>query len=242
MLQRATAFADLGANNPDRVDRNRTTKRLARRRDAPGHAAMLAPSLPWHISTPDPAPRVNFRVRQSEYIKNSRNEISDPVTELMSRRQTDRHRRKGKQFAALPYTEQNGETLVMLVTSRRSCRWVLPKGWAEKNLSGPELAAKEAFEEAGLVGKVAAQSVGSYTYPKRLPGGHLLECKVKVFAMHVEHMLEDWLERHQRERKWFTLPQAAMAVEEGDLVALLLQMATLVTPPPLTAWAGHGPN
>lgn len=69
--------------------------------------------------------------------------------ECMSRRQIDRHRRKGKQFAALPYTEQNGEMLVMLVTSRETCRWVLPKGWAEKDLSGPELAAKEAFEEAG---------------------------------------------------------------------------------------------
>lgn len=69
--------------------------------------------------------------------------------ERMSRRQIDRHRRKGKQFATLPYTEQNGEMLVMLVTSRETCRWVLPKGWAEKDLSGPELAAKEAFEEAG---------------------------------------------------------------------------------------------
>lgn len=157
----------------------------------------------------------------------------------MSHRQIDRHRRKGKQFAALPYTEQNGEMLVMLVTSRRTCRWVLPKGWAEKNLSGPELAAKEAFEEAGLVGKVAAQSVGSYTYPKRLPGGQLLGCKVKVFAMRVEHTLEDWPERHQRERKWFTLAQAAMAVEEGDLAALLLQLATLATYPLSTAAAGH---
>ena len=154
----------------------------------------------------------------------------------------ERHRRKGKQFAALPYTERNGEMLVMLVTSRETCRWVLPKGWAEKDLSGPELAAKEAFEEAGLVGKVAAQSVGSYTYPKRLPGGRHLECKVKIFAMHVTHMMEDWPERHQRERRWFTLAQAAMAVEEGDLAALLLQLAAPATCPLRTAAAGHKPN
>jgi len=162
---------------------------------------------------------------QSQYMKGSRNETSEPVMERMSRRRVDRHRSKGKQFAALPFAEQNGETLVMLVTSRETCRWVLSKGWAEKDLSGPELAAKEAFEEAGLVGKVATKSVGSYTYPKRLRGGGLLECKVKVFAMHVEHLMEDWPERHQRERKWFTLAQAAMAVEEGDLIALLLQLA-----------------
>ena len=161
---------------------------------------------------------------------------------LMSSRRIDRHRRKRRQFAALPYTEQNGEMLVMLVTSRETCRWVLPKGWAEKNLSGPALAAKEAFEEAGLVGKVAAQSVGSYTYPKRLPGGHSLECKVKIFAMHVEHVMEDWPERHQRERRWFTLAQAAMAVEEGDLVALLLQLAALAPCPFWTAATGHRSN
>ena len=116
--------------------------------------------------------------------------------------------------------------MVMLVTSRETCRWVLPKGWAEKDFSGSELAAKEAFEEAGLVGRVAAKSLGSYAYMKRLPEGRELQCRVKVFAMHVERILEDWPERHQRERRWFTLAQAAMAVEEGDLITLLLQLAT----------------
>ncbi len=53
----------------------------------------------------------------------------------------------------------------------------------------------------------------------------MLECKVRIFAMQVEHMMEDLPERHERERKWFTLAQAAMAVEEGDLIALLLQLA-----------------
>ena len=113
----------------------------------------------------------------------------------------------------------------MLVTSRETCRWVLPKGWAEKNLSGPELAAKEAFEEAGLVGQVAAKSIGSYAYMKRLSKGRELQCNVEVFAMHVELILGDWPERHQRERQWFTLAQAAMAVDEGDLITLLLQLA-----------------
>lgn len=115
--------------------------------------------------------------------------------------------------------------MVMLVTSRETGRWILPKGWAEKNLSGPELAEKEAFEEAGLVGQVAFKSVGSYAYMKRLSEGRELPCKVKVFAMHVQRILEDWPERHERERRWFTLAQAAMAVEEGELITLLLQLA-----------------
>ncbi len=125
----------------------------------------------------------------------------------------------------MPFTKREGEMMVMLVTSRETCRWVLPKGWAEKNLSGPELAAKEAFEEAGLVGQVAAKSIGSYAYMKRLSKGRELQCNVEVFAMHVELILGDWPERHQRERQWFTLAQAAMAVDEGDLITLLLQLA-----------------
>jgi 8-oxo-dGTP pyrophosphatase MutT (NUDIX family) len=112
-----------------------------------------------------------------------------------------------------------------LVTSRETRRWVLPKGWAEKRLTGPELAAKEAFEEAGLVGEVAPDPVGSYAYLKRLPGGRALACDVDVFPMRVERLLDDWPERRQRERRWFTFAEAAMAVEEGGLVALLLRLA-----------------
>jgi 8-oxo-dGTP pyrophosphatase MutT (NUDIX family) len=133
--------------------------------------------------------------------------------------------KRGRQFAALPIARVEGETRVMLVTSRETGRWVLPKGWAEKGLTGPELAAKEAFEEAGLVGEVAARPVGSYHYPKRLPKGHVIDCKVDVFPMRVDRMLDDWPEREQRKREWFTLAQAAMAVEEGELVVLLLRLA-----------------
>lgn len=64
------------------------------------------------------------------------------------------NREAGKQFAVLPLKYEDGLTLVLLVTSRETRRWVLPKGWAEKQLSGPELAAKEAFEEAGVTGHV----------------------------------------------------------------------------------------
>ena len=115
--------------------------------------------------------------------------------------------------------------MVMLVTSRETHRWVLPKGWAEKRLTGPELAAKEAFEEAGLVGEVAPDPVGSYVYLERLPGGRALACDVDVFPLQVERLLDDLPERRQRERRWFTLAGAAMAVEEGGLVALLLRLA-----------------
>jgi 8-oxo-dGTP pyrophosphatase MutT (NUDIX family) len=137
----------------------------------------------------------------------------------------DKRDRHGRQFAALPFAQREGATMVVLVTSRETGRWVLPKGWAEKRLTGPELAAKEAFEEAGLVGKVAGEPVGSYSYRKRLPDGSTVACGVDVFPMRVERLLDDWPERRQRQREWFTLAQAAMAVEEGDLVTLLLRLA-----------------
>lgn len=142
----------------------------------------------------------------------------------MSRKSTDKNRRPGRQFAALPFAERAGERMVMLVTSRETGRWVLPKGWAEKGLTGPELAAKEAFEEAGLIGKMAAKRIGSYAYLKQMPKGRAVACEVDVFAMRVDQLLDDWPERGQRQREWFTLSQAAMVVDEGDLVTLLLQL------------------
>lgn len=140
-------------------------------------------------------------------------------------RHRDRHDRPQRQFAALPFARREGETMVLLVTSRETRRWVLPKGWAEKHLTGAELAAKEAFEEAGLVGEVSSEPIGFYSYLKRLPKDRTMECRVQVFPMRVDHLLENWPERGQREREWFTLAQAAMAVEEAELTVLLLQLA-----------------
>lgn len=124
----------------------------------------------------------------------------------------------------MPFAEREGERMVVLVTSRETGRWVLPKGWAEKGLTGPELAAKEAFEEAGLIGEMAAKRIGSYRYLKRLPKGRAVDCKVDVFSMRIDQLLDDWPERGQRKREWFTLGQAAMVVDEGDLVTLLLKL------------------
>ena len=130
-----------------------------------------------------------------------------------------------RQFAALPCTAGANGPMVMLVTSRGTGRWVLPKGWPKKHLTGSETAALEAFEEAGLVGDVAPDAVGLYHYPKRMPGGGTIRCDVDVFPMKVAELLEDWPERGQRQRKWFTLTEAARLVAEQDLTKLLLRLA-----------------
>lgn len=109
----------------------------------------------------------------------------------------------------------------MLVTSRERGRWVLPKGWAKKRMTGAQLAALEAYEEAGLVGKVTRKAIGSYNYLKRMIDGSVIDCGVDVFPMRVAELLDDWPERSQRQRRWFTFAEAAEAVEEPDLAALL---------------------
>ena len=127
-----------------------------------------------------------------------------------------------RQFAALPCMSGEAGLMVLLVTSRGTGRWVLPKGWPKKRCSGAEIAALEAFEEAGLMGDVAVRSIGLYRYSKHLPNGGVVQCDVDVYPMRVAELLEDWPERAQRRRQWFTLAEAAGLVNEADLTALLL--------------------
>ena len=136
-----------------------------------------------------------------------------------------RGERRGRQCAALPFAEEKGELRVLLVTSRETQRWVLPKGWTEKRLSPHALAAKEAFEEAGVVGEVEPRPIGRYRYLKRGPRDRVTPCSVRVFPLRVNRLLDDWPERRERQRRWFSAAEAAMAVEEGGLVTLLLGLA-----------------
>lgn len=139
----------------------------------------------------------------------------------MSRRSA----RARRQCAALPFSRQDGELRVLLVTSRETRRWVLPKGWVEKRATAAEQAAREAFEEAGIRGRIAPAPLGSYAYRKRLAGGTGVTCEVEVYLLEVEQLLEDWPERAQRERRWFTPAEAAAAVQEDELIQLLRELA-----------------
>ena len=125
----------------------------------------------------------------------------------------------------MPFSWDEGGLRILLVTSRETRRWVLPKGWKEKRLAPHALAAKEAFEEAGVVGEVERRPIGRYDYLKRGPRNRVTPCSVRVFPLRVERLLDDWPERRQRQRRWFSPAEAAMAVEEGGLVTLLLELA-----------------
>ncbi len=90
-----------------------------------------------------------------------------------------------KQYAALPVRRMGGKLEVLLVSSRETRRWVIPKGWPMAGLSDAESAAREAFEEAGVEGKVAGKPIGSFAYDKRKKCGTLLPLTVDVFRLDV---------------------------------------------------------
>ncbi len=110
---------------------------------------------------------------------------------------------------------------VLLVTSRETRRWVVPKGWPMKGLKPHETARQEAYEEAGLVGPVGKRALGYYHYEKRLKNGAAVPCLVQVFPMNVRKRLDRFPEVLEREARWFSIPEAAEAVLEPGLSAII---------------------
>ncbi|MGD0635929.1 MAG: NUDIX hydrolase [Beijerinckiaceae bacterium] len=128
------------------------------------------------------------------------------------------------QVAALPIRSGIAEGIeVLLIRSRETRRWIIPKGWPMKGRKDHQAAAKEALEEAGVIGKVRAHPVGGYTYQKRL-NDHVQPCRVMVYRLDVEKQLETWPEKAQRERQWFPAGEAAENVSEPGLARMILRM------------------
>jgi len=123
------------------------------------------------------------------------------------------------QYGALPYRlDAQGRPEVLLVTSRRTRRWILPKGWPIKGLKPAKSAAREAFEEAGIVGEVAARPVGAFCYDKLFERTGLSSpCTVEVFPLKVSHQLEVWPEAGQRQTRWARAEDLEAMVGDGEL-------------------------
>jgi 8-oxo-dGTP pyrophosphatase MutT (NUDIX family) len=128
------------------------------------------------------------------------------------------------QHAALPYIRIGDQIEICLLTSKGRGRWVIPKGWPKRGLSARALAAREAFEEAGLVGEVETTALGTYTYRKRLHFFATLLCKVDVYPFRVDSQMLDWPECDLRRRAWFSPEEAADLVDEPELAEILLQI------------------
>ncbi len=128
-----------------------------------------------------------------------------------------------KQSAVIPYRIKAEKIEVLLITSRKRKRWVIPKGVIEPLMSPQESAASEAWEEAGITGQISDTSIGDYEYQKW--GG---TCHVQVFLLKVETVLEDWPESIMRSRQWLSLEQAAGRVDEKKLKQMLLSLPDLL--------------
>jgi 8-oxo-dGTP pyrophosphatase MutT (NUDIX family) len=127
------------------------------------------------------------------------------------------------QYGALPYrfTETNSLE-VLLVTTRETKRWIIPKGWPIKGLKSPKSAAREAYEEAGIRGTVGAKSIGSFSYEKRLDESKgIIPCEVRVFPMLVKRQLDTWPEANEREARWFEPAKALSAIKDKGLRELI---------------------
>ena len=128
---------------------------------------------------------------------------------------------KQTQYAALAWRNRGRGRQVLLISSRDTGRWVIPKGWPIKGLTPAETAAQEAFEEAGLAGVVSKKPIGRFDYGKRLDNGRVKPCRVEVYALQKQVQHAEWPEQGQRELRWFSLNAAADAVDEPDLKRII---------------------
>lgn len=127
-----------------------------------------------------------------------------------------------RQFGALPLRmDDDGQMQVMMVTSRETRRWIVPKGWPIKGLSGAQTAAREAQEEAGVVGVTGKSPVGAYLYDKQLKDGRSTRCYVELYPLWVVDDLPHWPEETQREVEWLPVPEAARRAGDASLGDLL---------------------
>jgi 8-oxo-dGTP pyrophosphatase MutT (NUDIX family) len=129
------------------------------------------------------------------------------------------------QFAALPWRESGSGLEVLLITSRTNRKWLLPKGWRIEGLSGSETALREAYEEAGLEGSISSTPIGSIRYFKNVSEDELRSAQAVIYPLKVSRELDDWPERAERGRQWFTPFAASEAAYAPSLQYFLRHLA-----------------
>ena len=125
------------------------------------------------------------------------------------------------QFAALCLRRKAGRAEVLMITSRETGRWLLPKGWRMDDRSEGETGLTEAWEEAGVIGRLSGPALGTYGAQKALETGRPLPCRVEVHPVKVDKLAARYPEKGQRRRKWVPLAKAARLVAEPELAELL---------------------
>lgn len=124
------------------------------------------------------------------------------------------------QFGALCWRIRKKKVEIALITSRRTARWIIPKGWPVEGATPTEAASLEAWEEAGIEGKVGQTCLGIFSYAKAVDDG-MQPCVVAVFPLEAERVHSDWPESSQRRRKWMSRKKAAKVVSSVELAQII---------------------
>ena len=125
------------------------------------------------------------------------------------------------QFAALCYRIKLDKPQILLVTSRRTRRWIVPKGWPEDGMTPADCALKEAWEEAGVQGKAQNVCLGLYAYAKLLTDNVSFPCVALVYPVKVKSLSKHYPEKTQRQRRWMTSKKASKCVSEPELARII---------------------
>ena len=124
------------------------------------------------------------------------------------------------QFAALCYRIRRDKPEILLITGRGSGRWIVPKGWPMDGMTPAASAAREAWEEAGVTGKVFDRCLGLFSYSKTI-GGAGLPIVAMVYPVRVKSLAAKYPEKGQRVRKWFSSKKAASLVAQPELARII---------------------
>ncbi|MFJ6322836.1 MULTISPECIES: NUDIX hydrolase [unclassified Rhizobium] len=136
-----------------------------------------------------------------------------------------------QQYAALCYRvkKKTGDLEMLLLTSRDTGRWVIPKGWPMPGKLSHEVAAREAYEEAGVRGTVETAPLGSFGYDKVLKDGIQVPCRVQVYALEVSELVKNFKEKGERSMEWVSCDEAVKRVREPELRDLILAFSQRMT-------------
>ena len=140
--------------------------------------------------------------------------LRERISRLLGRRPPE------MQVAALCLSETTGQ--VLLVTSRGTGRWIVPKGWPMPGRTLAGAAMQEAWEEAGVKGRIVQAEIGRYHYDKEQERGFAIPVEVRVFPLYVDVLNDSFPERGERKRRWFPPHEAARMVAEAGLKRILL--------------------
>ncbi|WP_174045121.1 NUDIX hydrolase [Rhizobium rhizogenes] len=142
------------------------------------------------------------------------------------------------QCAAICYRrifKGSDEIEVLLITSRDSGRWVIPKGWPMRKKKLHQVARQEAWEEAGVRGHVQKTPFGHFSYLKKVSKDEVFPCLVQAHLLTVSKLEKDFPEKGQRQIKWFSPAEAALAVEEPGLRRLFNNLPYHAEPEPTSS-------